>query len=239
MNTPEKIGAFFDLDGTLLGPPSLEWRFIVYLLERDEITTAKVARWIATSTKAFLSQGWHAVLANKSYLVGIHESVVEDWGDTAVPRSLLLFTKGIDCMCWHLERGHRVELVTGTLAPLARAMAHHLPNGVNVQATELATKGGRFTGKLFGAHLSFDEKERSIRQAAAAFDVALAHSFAYGNEMSDVAMLKTVGHPVAVNPSSRLKREAQKRGWAVHNWSDSGEEKKQAANTALAPEEAR
>ncbi len=239
MNAPEKIGAFFDLDGTLLAPPSLEWRFIGYLLDRDEITTAKVAQWIATSTKTFLSHGWHAVLANKSYLAGIHESVVEEWCSTIVLGSLPLFTKGVDCMCWHLERGHRVELVTGTLAPLARAMAHHLPNGVNVQATEVATKDGRFTGRLVGAHLSFDEKERSIRQAAAAFDIALAHSFAYGNDMSDVAMLRTVGHPVSVNPSSRLKREAQKRGWAVDNWSDSVGEKKQAASAALAPKEAR
>jgi putative phosphoserine phosphatase / 1-acylglycerol-3-phosphate O-acyltransferase len=239
MNTAEKIGAFFDLDGTLLAPPSLEQRFVGYLLKRGEITTANVARWIATSTKTFLSHGWHAALANKSYLAGIHESVVEEWCNTIALGSLPLFIKGIDCMCWHLERGHRVELVTGTLAPLARAIAHHLPNGVNVQATELAIKDGRFTGRLFGAHLSFDEKERSIRQAAAAFDIALARSFAYGNEMSDVAMLKTVGHPVAVNLSSRLKRKAQKRGWTVHNWSDSGEDKKQAANAALAPEEAR
>ena len=148
MNAPEKIGGFFDLDGTLLGPPSLEWRFIAYLLERDEIGAANVARWIGSSTKAFLSYGWHALLADKSYLAGIHESVVDEWGHTAVLGSLPLFTKGIDGMRWHLERGHRVVLVTGTLAPLARAMAHYLPNGVNVQATELATKDGRFTGRL-------------------------------------------------------------------------------------------
>jgi HAD superfamily hydrolase (TIGR01490 family) len=179
------------------------------------------------------------VLANKSYLAGIHESVVEEWGNTIVLGSLPLFTKGIDGMRWHLERGHRVVLVTGTLAPLARAMAHHFPNGLEVRATELATKDGRSTGRLLGAHLSFDEKARVVREEAAAFDISLAHSFAYGNEMSDVAMLKTVGHPVAVNPSSRLKHEAQKRGWAVHSWSDLGEEEIQTSNAALAPEEAR
>ena len=41
MNATQKIGAFFDLDGTLLAPPSLEWRFIGYLMERDEIRTRK------------------------------------------------------------------------------------------------------------------------------------------------------------------------------------------------------
>jgi HAD superfamily hydrolase (TIGR01490 family) len=235
MNAPEKIGAFFDLDGTLLGPPSLEWRFIAYLLERDEIGTANVARWISYSAKAFLSHGFHAVLANKSYLGGIHESVVEEWCNTIALGSLPLFIQGIDCMRWHLERGHRVELVTGTLAPLARATAHHFPNGVEVRATELAIKDGRFTGRLFGSHLSFGEKAQVIRQTATACDIELCHSFAYGNEMSDAAMLKTVGHPAAVNPSWRLKREARKRCWTVHSWSDSGEEKKRTANAALAP----
>jgi hypothetical protein len=38
MNSPQNVGAFFDLDGTLLPPPSLEWRFIGYLLERDQIS---------------------------------------------------------------------------------------------------------------------------------------------------------------------------------------------------------
>jgi HAD superfamily hydrolase (TIGR01490 family) len=239
MNAPEKIGAFFDLDGTLLERPSLEWRFIAYLLERDEIGTANVARWVALSAKAFLSHGWHAVLANKSYLAGIHESVVEEWGDTAVSGSLPLFIKGIDCMRWHLERGHRVVLVTGTPAPLARAMAHSFPNGVEVRATELAIKDGQFTGRLLGAHLSFDEKARVVREEVAACDIELSHSFAYGNEMSDVAMLKTVGHPAAVNPSWRLKREAQKRVWTVYSWSDSREGKKRTASAALAPKEAR
>ena len=82
MNAARKIGAFFDLDGTLLAPPSLEWRFIGYLMERDEIRTVNVARWIAQSARAFLSNGHRAVLANKYYLAGIQESVVGEWEKT-------------------------------------------------------------------------------------------------------------------------------------------------------------
>ena len=94
MNSPGKIGAFFDLDGTLLAPPSLEWRFIGYLLERDEITTKNVARWVVQSAKAVLNGGRRAVLANKNYLAGIHESVVEEWANTIAHGSLPLFVGG-------------------------------------------------------------------------------------------------------------------------------------------------
>src|ERR1700751_1499591 len=190
MSAPGKIGAFFDLDGTLLAPPSLEWRFIGYLLERDEIRTVSVARWIARSAKAFLGNGHRAVLANKYYLRGIQECVVGEWEKTIAPGSLPLLTEGINRMRWHLESGHRVVLVTGTLAPLARAMACRLPCGVEIRATELEIENSRFSGRLSGAHLSFDEKVRVMRGEAARSDLDLSKSFSYGNEMSDAGMLE-------------------------------------------------
>jgi putative phosphoserine phosphatase/1-acylglycerol-3-phosphate O-acyltransferase len=239
MSAARKIGAFFDLDGTLLAPPSLEWRFIGYLMERDEIRTVNVARWIARSAGTFLSNGHRSVLANKYYLAGIQESVVGEWKKTIAPGSLPLLIEGINRMRWHLESGHRVVLVTGTLAPLARAMARQLPYGVEVRATELETKDGQFTGRLSGAHVSFEEKERVIRREAAISDLDLSNSFAYGNEMSDAGMLAAVGHPAAVNASWGLDRKARRRGWTVLRWSGSHEEKERQVDATLAPREVR
>jgi putative phosphoserine phosphatase/1-acylglycerol-3-phosphate O-acyltransferase len=235
MNATQKIGAFFDLDGTLLAPPSLEWRFIGYLMERDEIRTVSVARWIAQAARTFLGNGRRAMLANKYYLRGIEESVVGEWGKTIASGSLPLFIEGINRMRWHLESGHRVVLVTGTLAPLARAMARYLPYGVEVHATELETKDDQFTGRLSGAHLSFEEKERVVRREATMSELDLFKSFAYGNEMSDAGMLEAVGHPAAVNASWRLDRKARRRGWRVLRWSGSHEQKKRPIDATLAP----
>jgi HAD superfamily hydrolase (TIGR01490 family) len=239
MNARQKIGAFFDLDGTLLAPPSLEWRFIGYLMERDEIRTVNLARWIARSVRTFLSNGHRAVLANKYYLAGIRESVVAKWEKTIAPGSLPLLIEGIKRMRWHLESGHRVVLITGTLAPLARAMARHLPRDVEIRATELEMENGRFSGRLSGAHLSFDEKERVMREEAARSDLSLSKSFAYGNEMSDAAMLEAVGRAAAVNASWRLGGKARGRGWTVLRWSGSHEEKERPLDATLAPREVR
>ena len=239
MNAARKIGAFFDLDETLLAPPSLEWRFIGYLMERDEIRTASVARWIAQSARAFLVSGHRAVLANKYYLRGIQESVVGEWEKTIAPGSLPLLIEGINRMRWHLESGHRVALVTGTLAPLACALARHLPYGVEIRATELEIKNGRFTGRLSGAHLSFEQKVRVMRREAARSGLDLSKSFAYGNEMSDAGMLEAVGHPAVVNASWGLDRKARRRGWTVLRWSGSHEEKERQVDATLAPREVR
>jgi HAD superfamily hydrolase (TIGR01490 family) len=239
MNAAQKIGVFFDLDGTLLAPPSLEWRFISYLMERDEIRTVNVARWIAHSAGTFLSNGHRSVLANKYYLAGIQGSVVGEWKKTIAPGSLPLLIEGINRMRWHLESGHRVVLVTGTLAPLACALARHLPYGVEVRATELETKDGQYTGRLSGAHVSFEQKVRVIRREAARSGLDLSKSFAYGNEMSDAGMLEAVGHPAAVNASWGLDRKARSRGWAVLRWSGSHEGQKRQIDATLAAREVR
>jgi HAD superfamily hydrolase (TIGR01490 family) len=239
MNAARKIGAFFDLDGTLLAPPSLEWRFIGYLMERDEIRTVNVARWIARSAGTFLSNGHRSVLANKYYLAGIQESVVGEWKKTIAPGSLPLLIEGINRMRWHLESGHRVVLITGTLAPLARALARHLPCGVEIRATELEMKNGRFSGRLSGAHLSFEQKVRVMRKEAARSGLDLSKSFAYGNEMSDAGMLEAVGHPAAVNASWRLDRKARRRRWTVLRWSGSHKGKKRQIDATLAAREVR
>ena len=239
MNTPGKIAAFFDLDGTLLAPPSLEWRFIGYLIERDEIRTENMTHWVAESART-LRHGWRsAVFANKHYLAGIHESFVEEWANTTTHGSLPWFAQGIDRMRRHLECRHRVVLVTGTLGPLAHSIANHLPPSVEIHATNLEIRDGCFTGRICGKHLSFEEKMRVIGERAAEFDLDLVQSFAYGNEISDVEMLQAVGRPAAVNASWSLKREARRRGWRVYSWRDSPEEKGRRANTARALKEAR
>jgi HAD superfamily hydrolase (TIGR01490 family) len=239
MNAPGKIGAFFDLDGTLLAPPSLEWRFIGYLLERDEIMTQNVARWVVQSAKALLNGGRYAVFANKHHLAGIHGAVIVEWANTITRESLPLFIEGIDRMRQHLDYGHRVVLVTGTLASLACAVTRHLPGGVEVRATKLEIRDGCFTGRISGTHLGFEEKARVIHEYAEEFDLDLRQSFAYGNEMSDARMLEAVGHPAAVNASRSLEREASKRGWRVYSWCDSCGEKTRTPHSALAPKEAR
>jgi HAD superfamily phosphoserine phosphatase-like hydrolase len=198
-----------------------------------------MARWAWQSVRNFPGSGRMAIFANKCYLAGIPESLIGEWEKTITVGSLPLLAAGIDRVHWHLERQHRVVLVTGTLAPLARAIARHLPCGVQARATELEIRDGRFTGRIPRKHLSFEDKARVIREEAAEWNADLSQSFAYGNEMSDVSMLESVGHPAVVNTSWRLGREARKRGWNIYRWTDSPATDEQPRNAILTFKDAR
>jgi HAD superfamily hydrolase (TIGR01490 family) len=225
MSTGEGIGAFFDIDGTLLPPPSLEWRFVGWLIARDEIGGRDVVRWLGRFARTILHDPHGATLANKMYLAGLRESLASDWENSLAPDSLPVFAGGIERIGWHLARGHRVFLASGTLGPLARAVAQCLSEQLEVRATELESSGGLWTGRLAGEHLSDKAKARAVRALAARYGLDLGESYAYGNCLADLPMLECVGRPVAVNPCVGLERiactEADSRRWQICTWKES------------------
>jgi fatty acyl-CoA reductase len=218
MNSSAQIGAFFDLDGTLLAPPSLEWRFVGYLLARDQIRSRNLARWLGHFAATVFRSPLAAIEGNKRYLSGLQESLAADWSNSHAACDLPFFPQGLARMAWHHAQQHHIFLVTGTLAPLARQIASQFPCPVEIFATELEVRDRHWTGQLATNHRSGETKARTLRALAAQRNLALAHSFAYGNQMADLPMLEVVGHPVAVNPSAELANRARGRCWAICRW---------------------
>lgn len=249
MTTRGMVAAFFDLDGTLLPGPSLEWRFACHL---DQTGLLNLPGWIAHAIKNALRDPIGAIFRNKSYLAGLPETLAADWARSHGPgrshkasssqafgtrEGLSFFTPAMRRLAWHASQQHSIFLVSGTLAPLARAVASDLlhrldgtiPAGagsldkpiIEVCATELEIRSGCWTGRLAGPHISGEAKARSIKLAAAREGIVLGESYAYGNSFADVAMLEIAGHPIAVNPSLRLARLAHRRGWEISRWADS------------------
>ena len=218
MNSSAQIGAFFDLDGTLLAPPSLEWRFVGYLLARDQIRSRNLARWLGHFAATVFRSPLAAIEGNKRYLSGLQESLAADWSNSHAACDLPFFPQGLARMAWHHAQQHQIFLVTGTLAPLARAIASQFPCPVEIFATELEVRDRHWTGQLASNHRSGETKARTLRAIAAQRNLALSHSFAYGNQMADLPMLESVGHPVAVNPSPRLANRARKHRWSICRW---------------------
>jgi HAD superfamily hydrolase (TIGR01490 family) len=229
----ETVAAFFDLDGTLLPAPSLEWRFIGYLLQRDEISSARVGRWLAGFAGSFWRDLHGATEGNKRYLCGISEELVSDWERSLAAeyycgRSLAFFEEALQQIVWHRAQGHRVLLVSGTLAPLAcvaaRSLAALASAEVGVCATELEVATGTariWSGRIVGAHMSGGAKLRAVRALATRCSLDLSRSYAYGDSFGDLRMLESVGYSVAVNPTRRLAHTARQRGWQTCVWEKS------------------
>jgi HAD superfamily hydrolase (TIGR01490 family) len=219
MIPPRQIAAFFDLDGTLLPSPSFEWRFLLYLLDRDQIASTQLRRWVAQFAKKILWDRRAAIEENKLYLTALPESLVEEWEETLGGCPLPFFEEGLRMLARHQAQGHAVFMISGTLTPLARVAANQLHGRVEICATELDTMGGRWTGFVNGEHCSGEAKARTVRELSSRFDLDLQQSYAYGNDLRDLPVLAAVGRPCAVNPSARLRRVARKRGWPIYSWS--------------------
>jgi HAD superfamily hydrolase (TIGR01490 family) len=218
VNAAGGIGAFFDLDGTLLSKPSLEWRFVAYLVARREVTVIRAIRWLGHWAKSFPRNRDIAAAANKHYLAAVPESLASDWLNSVAPDSIGPLPHGNRQISWHLAQQHHVFVVSGTLAPFARAFAHTLSPKIEVHATELVISDGRWTGELAGDHISGQAKRAVVLELAAKYALDLAASYAYGNEMADLPMLECVGHPCAVNPPAKLRRIAANRNWPIRDW---------------------
>ena len=231
MNSAGEIGAFFDIDGTLVPNPSLEWRFIAYLLSRDQLRFRHLGNWAANFVKN-LPRGWNAAMdSNKRYLVGLPESLATEWRQAALSAEssfrIPLFPGGIERVIWHASQQHRIFLVTGTLEPLARAVADAIEEitairGVRASmetiATTLESTNGIWTGRIAGEHMSGAAKAAAMRDLAEKLGIHLEMSHAYGDRWSDLPMLRAAGHPTAVNPGTALERVAYAERWQVRRW---------------------
>jgi HAD superfamily hydrolase (TIGR01490 family) len=218
MSCEGNVGAFFDLDGTLLPRPSVERRFIFFLLMRGLIGPAQLARCAARFITNIAKNPNAAIGGNKAYLSGVSTGCVGEWSGQLASHPVKFFSDGRDRLKFHLAQGHRIFLITGAPAPLAEVVASYFSMPMAIIGTQLEVRDGSWTGEIAGEHMYGDAKQRAIVRLAAAYRLDLARSFAYGDSVSDLPMLETVGHPAAVNPSANLERAARARNWPVIYW---------------------
>jgi len=219
------VAAFFDLDGTLLPAPSLENRLWGTLRYRKSIGVRNYLAWLREAMR-LLPRGIAQIAnGNKAYLRGVRAAEAEA---LAIPA---FFPEAVWRVSWHVERGHRIVIVSGTLEPLAwraaRLLAAELATRgltarVDVFATQLETAARVCTGRILGEAMFGEAKARAMRRFCMSRGIALERCFAYGDSANDRWMLEAVGRPTAVNPADDLARMAQRSGWPVLWW---GEEK--------------
>jgi len=226
-----KAAAFFDIDGTLVPPPSLEKRFLRYLLWRGAIGWTNFARCAAPllreTSRAIFAEEWAglecATAQCKAYLAGVPTSAMDAWLGWLARHSIERISEALRRIDWHARQGHWIFLLSGTLQPLAETLARLLPVPVRVCATQLECKGGRYTGRVRGEAVCGPAKARAIELLAAEYSLDLVHSYAYGDSFADRWMLARVGHPCVVQTAKRSSRRlawlARRLGWPVLRWS--------------------
>ena len=94
--------------------------------------------------------------------------------------------------------------------PLAQALG--MTGGIG---TRSIVDNGVYTGELDGPFCYGAGKVEAMQSLASWNSYDLSQCYAYSDSASDLPMLDAVGHPVAVNPDSKLERHARRNGWPI------------------------
>ncbi len=216
------VAAFFDIDGTLMPEPSLEKRLFAGLRHSAAIPLRNHLAWFAESIR-LLPQGLAAVRnANKRYLQGISADRVFELMGT-----ISFYEEAVERIAGHARQGHTVVLLSGTLEVLAQIAATALEcelealglqSNVLIRATRLVEVRGHWTGRVADRAMHGEEKSRAIKQFVLKKQMNSTPCYAYGNSLTDRAMLAAVGRPQVVNPGSDLAALAHRCDWPIWHW---------------------
>jgi HAD superfamily hydrolase (TIGR01490 family) len=214
------IGAFFDLDKTIIAKSSL--LAFSGTLYREGLLSRRMIVRNAYAQVVFMLVGADDNKMEKLRVITLE--LIRGWERdhvAAIVRETLeqvitpiVFAEARELIAMHQTEGHRVVIVSSAPDEVVRPLGTFL--GVDdVIATRAAVDDeGLYTGELafyaYGPH-----KAEGMRALAAAEGIDLAASYAYSDSCTDEPMLRAVGHPFAVNPDRELARVAHEEGWPI------------------------
>src|SRR5215475_1999467 len=212
--------AFYDLDGTLLSCNLVTMH--AYYARNDRSLLKSVYQF----TKVLLSVPvlfgldlYSRSLFNKfSFRAyrGMHRDRLIGLADDLFEVTLKpsIFPKAQALIDTTRALGYRNVLVTGTLDFTIRPIALHF--GIEeVICNRLEFKDHIASGRFLPPLIAESEKAHSIREYAEEENIDLTQSCAFSDSSADLPMLSAVGHPVATNPTRRLRRVAMEKNWPI------------------------
>jgi HAD superfamily hydrolase (TIGR01490 family) len=215
--------AFFDLDKTLI-PGSSLFLLARGMYERDYYRVRDIARFGYRQLRFRLSGEDEKGLAQSKdasleFVEGRPVDEIRQMGreiaeDRILPRVYEGITKVIE---HHRAVGDLTYLCTASPQELAEVVAESLEMTGALGTQAEISHDGRYTGRLSGEGILHGEaKAAAVAVLAERADIDLSESYAYSDSINDLYLLEMVGHPIAVNPDSELKRAARELGWPVY-----------------------
>ena len=221
MGEASEVAAYFDLDGTLLNASSEKTLTGVLAKRRPwRIPHATVAWMLGTTFGLLTGKAPYDALRNRGHLSLASWKLLEEYSDelaTSVLKAKISHGAW-ERLEWHRSQGHRLVLVTATVAPMAEAMARVL--GMD----EVYGCGPEVrTGMLSGSERGWAVPRRKGKVPVVEKDAqmnghVLSKCYGYGNTLADSWFMRICGHAIAVNPESSLEKFAKDHEWEIVYW---------------------
>lgn len=211
-----QIGAFFDLDGTLVHGFTAT-HVLKNKIRGGQVGAGELARLVLTAVDGTL--GGNPTRAGDlgiSALRGHAMEQLEELGERLFVQKIAgtIRPQARAIVKAHQRMGHTVTLASAATrfqtGPVARSL------GIDdIVCTELETEDGVLTGRVIGNFLWGEHKARGVRDFARERGIDLPQSYGYANGDEDIAFLASTGRPHAIGPGRALRRAADLQGWPV------------------------
>lgn len=221
MGEGQKVAAYFDLDGTLLNASSEKTLTGVLARRRPwRIPHATIAWTLGATFGLLTGKAPYDALRNRGHLSLASWQILEQYSEEIATTYLKerVSPGAWERLDWHRKQGHRLVLVTATVAPMAEAMARVL--GMDeVYGCGPENRAGMLSGSERGWSVPRRKgKVPIVEQDAEKFGHDLSQCYGYGNTHADSWFMRICGHAIAVNPESSLEQFAKKNDWEIVHW---------------------
>ncbi|ULE31842.1 HAD-IB family hydrolase/lysophospholipid acyltransferase family protein [Mycobacterium sp. IDR2000157661] len=213
-----EVGAFFDLDGTLVAG----FTGIVMTQERFRRRQMSVGEFIGMVQAGLNHQlgrsefedliGKGARMLRGNSLDDIDELAERLFVQKIVSR---IYPEMRELVRAHMARGHTVVLSSSALTVQVEPVARFLGIDKVLSNKFEIDEHGRLTGEVLRPVIWGPGKARAVQAFSAKNGVDLSKSYFYADGDEDVALMYLVGNPRPTNPAGKLAAVAAKRGWPV------------------------
>ena len=209
----KKKVALFDVDGTIFRGSLLIEHFKKMITAKylpmqlwESKVKDKYLLWNHRETKNAYEDYMTSVAL--SYIEGLYEAkcsyyTIEKLASEVVEEKWKeCYRYTIDRIMWHKQNNYDVILVSGSPDFLVSKFAKKL--NCKYYATEYIFEENLFSGKT-NAMWNNAAKQEKVRKIMKEYD--FKDSYAYGDTISDIPMLKAVEYPIMINPNQELLSE--------------------------------
>jgi HAD superfamily hydrolase (TIGR01490 family) len=212
------IGAFFDLDGTLVDG----FTAAAHVGDRIRRRQARIGELLGVVEGALRYRFGrlefeHLIVRAAGYLRGELLADLDELGERLFVERVAsrLYSHMHEIVRAHQDRGHTVVLSSSAFSIQALPVARFL--GIcNVQCNRFELdERGRLTGGIVKPIVWGATKAAAVERFCADNDVAVERSYFYADGDEDAASMSLVGYPRPVNPRPGLAAAAAAHGWPV------------------------
>jgi HAD superfamily hydrolase (TIGR01490 family) len=213
-----RAAAFFDLDKTLMAGSS-GMQFARVATRHGIVGRRQLASWAFEHLRYRLrgttdERTTEVLRVARDLISGVPARSLERMNPEVMAAILpRVYPQMLDEVYAHQDSGRATFIVSaagnGVVEPLASVLG--MDGGIGTRYEVDAD--GAFTGRFDGPFVYGRGKVEAMEAFASEHGIDLASSYAYSDSLSDLPMLRAVGHPVAVNPDPALAELAREEGW--------------------------